>query len=166
MSYVVPTFTPQFDLSFERVVEIDPTLVWRAWTEPAHVVHWFTPAPWKTVECEIDLRPGGRFRTVMQSPEGELFPNEGCYLAVEHCRALVWTNALAPGFRPAPAQSDPHAGFFFTAHVRFEPHERGTKYTAHVMHPSSADRDKHGAMGFVDGWGKALDQLVAHMKRG
>jgi len=25
-------------------------------------------------------------------------------------------------------------------------------------------RARHGAMGFVDGWGKALDQLIAHMK--
>ena len=26
-------------------------------------------------------------------------------------------------------------------------------------------RKRHAEMGFADGWGKALDQLVAHMKR-
>lgn len=38
--------------------------------------------PWKTVNCEIDLRVGGIFRTVMQSPEGQQFDNAGCYLEI------------------------------------------------------------------------------------
>ena len=50
----------------------------RAWTTPEHLKKWFTPAPWTTVDCEIDLRPGGIFRTVMRSPEGQEFPNVGC----------------------------------------------------------------------------------------
>ena len=50
---------PRLDLLLERVVDVPPDLVWTAWTVPAHVKKWFTPAPWKTVECEIDLRPGG-----------------------------------------------------------------------------------------------------------
>ena len=60
---------PRLDLNFERVVDLPPALIWAAWTEPEHLTHWFTPVPWKTVECEIDLRPGGIFRTVMRSPE-------------------------------------------------------------------------------------------------
>jgi uncharacterized protein YndB with AHSA1/START domain len=62
------------DLVLERVVDVPPDLVWKAWTMPEHVKRWFTPAPWKTVACEIDLRPGGAFRTVMQSPEGKIVP--------------------------------------------------------------------------------------------
>ena len=57
---------PKLDLILEREIDVPPELVWRAWTEPQHLMKWFTPAPWKTVECEIDLRPGGIFRTVMR----------------------------------------------------------------------------------------------------
>jgi hypothetical protein len=32
------------------------------------------------------------------------------------------------------------------------------------MHGSEEGRSKHDEMGFQDGWGKALDQLVAHVK--
>src|SRR5690606_3788808 len=73
---------PELDLVLERVVDVPPELVWRAWTEPEHLKKWFTPAPWKTVDCEIDLRPGGIFRTVMEGPEGQRFSGSSCYLEV------------------------------------------------------------------------------------
>lgn len=154
---------PKLDLVLERAVDVSPELVWMAWTQPEHLKKWFTPAPWTTVECEIDLRPGGLFRTVMRSPEGKDFPNVGCYLEVVPNRKLVWTDALESGFRPTHAA--PHLGFRFTAVVLLEPHGAGgTRYTAIAMHGNEEARAKHDAMGFQDGWGKALEQLVAHTK--
>src|SRR5713226_713595 len=90
----------KLDLLLERIVEVPRELVWRAWTTPELVKKWFTPAPWTTVDCEINLRPGGIFRTVMRSPEGQTFPNVGCYLEIVENERLIWTNALAPGYRP------------------------------------------------------------------
>lgn len=89
------------DLSFIRTVDVPRQLVWRAWTEPELLKQWFCPLPWKTIDCEIDPRPGGIFRTTMQSTEGQDFPNSGCYLEVIPNEKLVWTNALLQGFRPA-----------------------------------------------------------------
>ena len=73
---------PRFDLVLERVVDVPRELVWKAWTTPEILMRWFTPAPWSTIACELDLRPGGIFHTVMRSPEGEDFPNAGCVLEV------------------------------------------------------------------------------------
>jgi uncharacterized protein YndB with AHSA1/START domain len=153
---------PKLDLVLERTVDVAPELVWRAWTQPEHVKRWFTPAPWTTVDCEIDLRPGGFFRTVMRSPDGKDFPNVGCYLEVIPNRRLAWTDALEAGFRPA--RQPPHLPFQFTAVILLEPQGQGTRYTAIVMHADEASRQKHEAMGFQQGWGKALEQLVEHMK--
>lgn len=160
MTYGFP-IDPRLDLVLERAVDVPPELVWRAWTEPEHLVKWFTPAPWTTIACKIDLRPGGLFHTVMRSPEGQEFPNSGCFLEVDPNRKLVWTAALLPGYRPQPAQP---GGLPFTATLLFEPLGAGTKYTAIAVHASEDDTKRHADMGFHDGWGKALDQLVAYAK--
>jgi len=154
---------PRLDLVLERTIDVSPELVWMAWTQPERLKKWFTPAPWTTVDCEIDLRPGGVFRTVMRSPEGRDFPSLGCYLEIVPQRKLVWTDALEAGYRPS--RQDPHLSFRFTASVLLEPHGKGTKYTAIAMHGDEASRKKHDDMGFQAGWGKALEQLVEHMKK-
>ena len=159
---------PKLDLIFKRVVDVPKELVWRAWTEPELIKQWFTPAPWQTVDCEIGLHPGGIFRTVMLSPEGQELPNLGCYLEVLENARLVWTNALTPGFRPAssPAtKTGEIVGFAFTAMITLATHGNGTKYTTTVIHADEASCKKHAEMGFHEGWGKALDQLVALAKK-
>lgn len=144
---------PRLDLVLERVVPVPPELVWEAWTRPEHVKKWFAPAPWTVSDCEIDLRPGGGFRTVMCSPEGEEHPGEACYLELVANRRLVFTDALLPGYRPAPKP-------FFTAVVAMEPEGDGTRYTARAIHGNEDDRSRHEEMGFHDGWSQCLDQLV------
>ncbi|AJD47198.1 hypothetical protein S7S_03880 [Isoalcanivorax pacificus W11-5] len=151
------TFNPDTDLMLSRRVDVPREAIWRAWTTPSLVTQWFTPAPWRTLACEIDLRPGGLFRTVMQSPEGEEFPNAGCILDVVAGRRLVFTDALGEGFRP-------NAESFFTAIIELEDDGDGTLYTAYALHKDAAGRQAHEEMGFTEGWGKALDQLVALVK--
>ncbi|MFP5515195.1 MAG: SRPBCC family protein [Alphaproteobacteria bacterium] len=156
-AYSATDFNPQLDLELKREVAVPPKLVWRAWTEPELLMKWFTPVPWRTTACEIDLRPGGKFRTVMEGPNGERNDSTGCFLAVEPERLLVFTDALGPGFRPT-------GGGFMTASVTIEPTAGGTLYTAIAFHKDEAAKTQHEEMGFHQGWGTALDQLVALVK--
>jgi uncharacterized protein YndB with AHSA1/START domain len=160
---------PELDLVLEKEVEVLPEEIWHAWTTPEHLKQWFCPLPWKTIDCEIDLKPGGLFRTIMQSPEGQQFPNSGCYLEVIPGKKLTWTNALEPGFRPAksPEQSPGHecAEFMMTASIVLEAITNGTRYTAYALHADAASKQRHEAMGFQEGWSAVLDQLVAVIKQ-
>jgi uncharacterized protein YndB with AHSA1/START domain len=166
MTQLIHQPNPKLDLVFDRIIDIPIELVWTAWTTPAHLKHWFTPAPWQTVDCEIDLRPGGIFRTVMLSPEGQEFPNLGCYLEIIPNEKLIWTNALQPGFRPAKLEPNEDSNAFtFTAILTLLPDGNGTKYTATVIHSDESSCQRHNDMGFHSGWGKALDQLVAYMEK-
>jgi uncharacterized protein YndB with AHSA1/START domain len=94
----------------------------------------------------------------MQSPEGQQYSGEGCYLEVVPLKRLVWTDALQAGYRPNPES-------FFTGMILLEPQGGGTKYTAIAIHKDEAGKNSHEQMGFLDGWGKALDQLVAYVKK-
>ena len=88
----------EWDLVLERVVDVSPELVFRAWTTPKHLMPWFCPKPYRTVECEIDLKPGGIFFAQMVDPAGNKLPAQpGCYLEIVPNRKLVWTSALGPG---------------------------------------------------------------------
>jgi uncharacterized protein YndB with AHSA1/START domain len=156
----------ELDLVLERVVDVPSKLVWAAWTKPEHIKKWFTPAPWATVDCEIDLRPGGIFRTVMRSPEGQETINVGCYLEIIPNEKLVWTSALGPGYRPVNrvAGTESCEELYFTAIILLEAQGALTKYTAIAMHGDEATSQRHEEMGFYQGWGTTLDQLVAVAK--
>ena len=154
---------PKLDLVFERVVDVPPALVWKAWTVPEHLMKWFTPVPWKTIACEIDLCPGGLFHTVMLSPDGTEHPHNGCYLEVVENKRLVWTDALEAHYRPSLQPND-CTDSYFTAMLLLEPQGTGTKYTAIALHGDEEGRKRHADRGFEDGWGAALDQLVALVK--
>ena len=71
---------------------------------------------------------------------------------------LVWTTALGPGHRPSRASSEVPP---FTAVITLEAHGTGTKYSALAIHGDEGDCKTHADVGFHEGWGKALDQLVA-----
>ncbi len=153
----VYTVNPELDLVLERTVDVAPELVWKAWTTPELLVQWFAPKPWTTTSCEIDLEPGGRCNTTMRSPEGDEYPNTGCILAVEEGTKLVFTSALGPGFRPQLIEG----GFPFTAVISIEPDgSGGTRYTATAIHADASSKKQHEDMGFLEGWGLTLDQLV------
>jgi uncharacterized protein YndB with AHSA1/START domain len=94
---------PLLDLELIEEVSLTPEQLFEGWTNPDILKKWFCPRPWKVTECRIDLRPGGLFSNVMQSPEGESMPeNQGCYLLIERPTRLVWTGALGEDFRPNP----------------------------------------------------------------
>jgi uncharacterized protein YndB with AHSA1/START domain len=157
---------PKLDLVLERTIDVPRGLVWKAWTEPEHLMPWFCPLPWKAVECEIDLRPGGIFRTVMRGPEGQkISGGAGCWLEVVKNEKLVWTSALHPGYRPVHKPVTCGEDMVFTAIILLEPHGSGTKYTAIAIHGDEESSKKHVQMGFHEGWGKALDQLVDYVKK-
>ncbi len=157
------TPNPDLDLVLERTIAVAPDRVWAAWTEPELILQWFTPAPWKTVACDIDVRPGGRSIITMESPEGERFPNAGCYLVVDPDRLLVWTSVMAEGFRPV-SPSNGAEDLPFTGRIEIAPAPGGgTHYRAIAIHPDEDGRRRHAEMGFHEGWGAALDQLVALM---
>ena len=98
----------------------------------------------------------------MESPEGEQFPNAGCYLEVEPGRLLVFTSVMSEGYRPAAPSNG--ADLRSPAGSRLRPPADGGTHLPGHRHPRRPRVcERHRAMGFHEGWGAALDQLVALM---
>jgi uncharacterized protein YndB with AHSA1/START domain len=151
-------FNPETDLLLERIVDVPRSEIWKAWTNPELLKEWFCPKPWKVTECKLDLRPGGEFYTKMQGPEGQEHPMTGCYLEIVPEKKLVFTDCLLADFKPS---QNP----FMTAMVVLEDHGKGTKYSAYAFHKDNAVLKQHQTMGFEQGWGIALDQMVEMIKK-
>lgn len=147
---------PSLDLVLERVVDVPADKIFQCWTHEEHLPHFFVPKPWTLASCKVDPRPGGAFESVMRSPDGQEFPNKGCFLVVETHR-IVFTSALEAGYRPAKEG-------FFTCELTLVPEGNGTRYKAVAMHATEENKAKHEAMGFHKGWGIVLDQLVEYAK--
>ncbi|MGX9856953.1 SRPBCC family protein (plasmid) [Limimaricola variabilis] len=148
---------PSTDLTFTRIIDAPRALLWECWTTPEHVKNFFVPKPHEVSDCQIDLRPGGRFNTTFKV-DGKEMRNDGVCLEVIDGRRLVFTDAYAEGWKPA---ADP----FMTAIIEFEDHpEGGTTYTATARHRSADARQQHEDMGFYDGWGTVATQLEEYAK--
>lgn len=151
----------QHDLVLERTLKAPRDLVWKAWTDPEHLKRWFAPKPYEISEMELDLRPGGVFRLRMIGPDGfdTGHGNPGCVLEVVEGEKLVWTNALAPEYRPAE-MGEGCESFPMTAVITFADAGNGTThYRAVALHRNAADRETHEQMGFQEGWGTCATQL-------
>jgi uncharacterized protein YndB with AHSA1/START domain len=143
------------ELVIERILNAPREKLFRCWTEPALIVQWFTPPPFKTIRSEMDVRAGGSSCVTMQSPEGQEFPNPGVFLEVVPNEKIVMTDAYTSAWEPSEKP-------FMTAIITFEDLGGGrTKYTARARHWTVADREAHEKMGFHEGWGIATSQLEA-----
>ena len=100
------------------------------------------------------VRPGGIFRTVMRSPDGDEHDQTGVFVDVVEQERIVFTDALLPGWRPV---GNP----FMSAIITMKDRDGGTEYTALVLHKDEADRVRHEEMGFHEGWSTCIDQLAA-----
>jgi uncharacterized protein YndB with AHSA1/START domain len=148
------TTADQRELGFSRLLDAPRDKVFRCWTEPALIVQWFTPPPWKTIHAETDVRPGGSSYIVMQGPDGTEMPNRGVYLDVVKNERIVFTDAFTSAWTPSDKP-------FFTGILTFADEGGKTRYTVKVRHWSAEDCAAHEKMGFYAGWGIATDQLAA-----
>jgi uncharacterized protein YndB with AHSA1/START domain len=149
----------ELDLTISRVIKAPRSAIWAAWTDPAKFAQWWVPEPARCKVTEMDIHPGGAFRTEISEDGGPFAPHmNACFLAIDPSERIVFTNALTGGWRPAEQP-------FITAIITLRDHPAGTDYAAHVMHKSNADRAMHEELGFYDGWGTVITQLATLVEK-
>jgi uncharacterized protein YndB with AHSA1/START domain len=76
-----------------RTFDAPRDVVWAALTDPKHVAKWYGGHGFENPVCEMDVRPGGRWRHVMRTPDGVDHEMEFVFVEVVRPERLVWRNA-------------------------------------------------------------------------
>jgi uncharacterized protein YndB with AHSA1/START domain len=133
-------------------------LVWDVWTEPKHREKWFGPKGYSIRVISSDFQVGGKWEEVMVGPDGE-FPYSGVYKEIEPIEKIVSTDDFDESLKET--MPDLPQGMVVT--TLFDDKGEKTGVTIRTLHPTVEDREKHEAMGVVDGWGSTLDNLDEYL---
>jgi len=141
------------EVVIKRVFDAPRSIVFKAWTDPEHLVRWWGPHGFTIELCKMDLRAGGAWRICMRSPDGVLDRQQGMFREIVENERLVFTYA----FEDATGKP----GHQTIVTVTFTDLGRKTELTVHqAVFESVAMRDDH-----VRGWGEALDHLAEYVAR-
>ena len=87
----------ELELTITRTFDAPRTLVFKAWTDPKHLMNWWGPRGFTLKSCNLDLRPGGSYRFHMVGPENDDHWSAGVFREVVEPERLVlagsWTDA-------------------------------------------------------------------------
>ncbi|MCW5696724.1 MAG: SRPBCC domain-containing protein [Bauldia sp.] len=78
-------------LVLERLLPAPPPDVFAAFTDPETLLEWWGPEGATVPESEFDIRPGGRWRTVLQTPDGAANTVSGVYRTIAPPGHLAFT---------------------------------------------------------------------------
>lgn len=142
------------EIRITRVFDAPREMVWKAWTTPAMLLHWFGCAAFSTVEAEADVREGGNYRVVLRTPDGEDIPIYGTYTAVKPIGHLAFTHQWEKP--PVPVNPAHHHTL-----VTVDLLQEGTRTRLEFRQTglvSEASRDSH-----VGGWCDSMDALSLNL---
>ena len=83
------------DLVVTRVFDAPVELVWKAWTDPKHVIRWWGPNYFTSPSCQMDFREGGTALVCMRSADGQDFYNTWAYQKIVPLQRIEYLQNLA-----------------------------------------------------------------------
>jgi len=148
------------DISSEREIFIHRTInapremVYRAFTDPDQVQHWWGPNGFTNTIHSMDVRPGGEWRFIMHGADGTNYDNRVVYREVEAPARLAYDHF-------AGDEAEPH----FKACVTLEETKGGTNVTLRMTFKDAAARAEVMKYGAVQGGQQTLGRLARFTAR-
>lgn len=142
------TFPSERETVIRRVFNAPRHLIFAALTQPEHVRQWYGPRHLTMKSCEIDLRVGGKWRYVVEAPDGSEFAFSGIYQEIVAPARIVSTEL----FEAMP-------GTDYLATVTLSEEDGQTTLLNHLRYQSQAHRDGHLNAGMEGGMRETFEQL-------
>ena len=142
------TTTSDTDICLTRLFDAPRALVFEAMTKPEHIARWWGQLGngYSVPVCEVDLRVGGKWRTVGRHPKGKV-AFHGVYHEITPPERLVFTELMEPY---------PDGSLVTTT---FTEEGGKTRLTVIASYPSKAVRDMVLSSGMERGAALSYDRL-------
>jgi len=134
-------------------------LIWRCYTDPVHLVHFWGPHGSTCPVSELDLRVGGRWRQVMRFASGNEYGYTSAYLEVTAPARLVWRDApndyrFGDALPPVTMQTT----------LELTEADGRTTVTVTVVFDSAAARDEAARRGFTRTVTEGHERLALYLE--
>ena len=161
------TATQSRDFVISRVFEAPRDLLWKCFTDPERMKHWWGPKGVKVVKAKMDLRPGGTYHYGMETPDGKIM--WGKFVYREIVERIVFINSFsdeAGGLTRHPMSASWPLEMLSVFTFEEQPGGK-TKFTIRWSpHNATAQEQQTfdaGHASMTQGWGGTLDQLAAYL---
>lgn len=147
--------TADREIIISRIVDAPRTKVWRAFTEPEHLIQWWGPNGFTNTFHEFAFKEGGVWRFMMHGPDGTDYPNRIVFDEIVPQEHIAYTH---------DDDSPEEKGHVFHSTVSFEEQADGkTKVTLHLVCQTAGERDFMVKFGAIEGGKQTLGRLAAHL---
>jgi uncharacterized protein YndB with AHSA1/START domain len=143
---------PPTKLTLIRIFNAPRELVFKAWTDPKMMNHWWGPHVFTSRDAELDPKPGGIFKVCMEAPE---FPSHwtiGKYEEIIVPEKIVFTTSAFVDDRGEP-------GITVVTTVLFEEDKKKTKLTLNADVIKHKPELEFALRGMEQGWSESLEKL-------
>ena len=140
------------EIVITRMLDAPRELVWKALTDPEHLIRWWGPRGFTSTFHEIDVRPGGVWRFIMHGPDG-----------VDYGNHIVFEEVVAPERLAYQHGTDEEPGQF-QGTITLADRDGRTELTLRTLFASSEDREfAVREIGAIEGGNSTLDRLEEHL---
>lgn len=149
--------TEDREIVITRVFDAPRELVWKAFTDPQHVVEWWGPKGFTTSIHLMEVKPGGVWRHTMHGPDGTDYLNESVFLEVVKPQRIVYSHGGGKKGDPVPTSE---------ATWTLEAQGNKTKLTGRMVFPSAAVREHVvKTYGAIEGGKQTLERLSEYLAK-
>ena len=147
---LVTTTPTDVEIVMSRTFDAPRELVFEAHSSCEHLSNWWGPRDNKVLDCDVDFRPGGSWKVVLDHSDGPI-TFFGEYLDIVPPEKITWTF----GFNDEPGGPETYV---------FEEHDGKTTITSKATFPSKEARDAALGTGMEKGAAETYDRLDEYLE--
>jgi uncharacterized protein YndB with AHSA1/START domain len=161
--------TKDIDFVITRTFDAPRDLVWKAFTDPEHMKHWWGPKGSTVLVSKMDLRVGGSYLGSLRDSAGNVMWGKFVYREIVPPQRLVWEHSFSDengGLTRHPLA--PTWPLKLLTTVTFAEQSKGQTDVTLRWSPIDATPEEQATFagahdGMRGGWGGSFDQLAVYL---